>query len=487
MSNSQLPVSSLETKEINNVSVDGTVQLESVDLKIEEEDEDDTPLANLPETAFTPVNFSVSNRQILDLYRAWSVDKELDPRPSFQRGYVWDRNRASKLIESILLHVPIPLVYTAEEDDGKEVVIDGQQRLSTCFAFIGGFFPLSRKDEENKKNGENIKQKPFRLGKLKILNHLKNKSYLDLSPELQRQINKYKIQVITISKNSHPDVKFEIFERLNTGSMSLSDQEIRNCIYRGPYNDLINDLAKYPNFQKALNASSDVNKMTDVELILRFLAFFESTYLNYNKKMRSFLNDHMKDRRFVSNELAGKYRSVFENAVDITYSVFGVNSFRRYSDGNASDVSGKWEKAINKAVFDVIMFWFARYEPRQIMPVKDRIRERFIEICSSDREFIDAVTLGTADPARVKTRFEKWGNELKSIINVKSFERRLFSFDEKRKIFDKNQTCMICSQNIETIDDAEVDHIEKYADGGATDLANARLAHRYCNRSRGNK
>ena len=90
---------------------------EAQDLLVEDEGEGEDSF-ELPKATFTPVNFSHGTRRILDLYRSYAVDKELDPRPSFQRGYVWDRNRATKLIESILLHVPIPLIYTAEEDDG---------------------------------------------------------------------------------------------------------------------------------------------------------------------------------------------------------------------------------------------------------------------------------------------------------------------------------------------------------------------------------
>ena len=220
---------------------------EPQDLLVEEEsDYDDT--FSLPQATFTPVNFSHGTRRILDLYRAYHVDKELDPRPSFQRGYVWDRNRATKLIESILLHVPIPLIYTAEEEDGREVVIDGQQRLTACFSFIEGFFPPTANDLERSKAGNEVKKRPFRLGKMKILTELEGKGYGDLPPDLKKTLDRYGLQVIKISKESHPDVKFEIFERLNTGSVALADQEIRNCIYRGPYNDLINDLSNNETF-----------------------------------------------------------------------------------------------------------------------------------------------------------------------------------------------------------------------------------------------
>ncbi len=215
--------------------------VQEAEVTIEAEDDDQSPLAL---DNFTPINFSNSNRRIIDLYRAYKEDKDIDPRPAFQRGYVWDTKKASTLVESILLNVPLPLVYTAEEDGGKEVVIDGQQRLTTCFAFIDGFFPLSKKDEERESRGEHVKHRPFRLKNLKILSHLDGKRHAELDEATKNAFNKFTIPTIKISKDSHPVVKFEIFERLNTGSVSLSDQELRNCIFRGSYNQLMNELAK---------------------------------------------------------------------------------------------------------------------------------------------------------------------------------------------------------------------------------------------------
>ena len=168
------------------------------ELSVENE-EDSEESIELPSNSFTPVNFQSGSRRILDLYRAYSEDKELDPRPSFQRGYVWDRNRASKLIESVLLHVPIPLIYTAEEEDGKEVVIDGQQRLTTCFSFIEGYFPAAKlSDEKGKNSGGEIKRKPFKLGKMKILKDLEGLNYKDLPSDLKKSFNNYQLQIIKI-------------------------------------------------------------------------------------------------------------------------------------------------------------------------------------------------------------------------------------------------------------------------------------------------
>lgn len=320
---------------------------------------------------------------------------------------------------------------------------------------------------------------------MKILSHLEGKSYNDMGPEEKKTINNFNLQIIKISKDSHPDVKFEIFERLNTGSASLSDQEIRNCIYRGTYNDLICELANINVFQTMLGIQNSAARMQDVELVLRFMAFNEVTYINYDQKMRGFLNSHMRENRSLSFEKQEKYRRDFNLALDNTFTVFGEKAFRRYSPGSSSNPNGRWESAVNKAIFDIIMFWFARYEKRQIISVRDLIREKFIELSVSDQDFIDSVTLGTADPSRIRTRFKKWGDILETAINVPSGERRIFSFQEKQALFNSDPSCNICHQQIAHVDDSEVDHIKPFSQGGATSAENSRLAHRHCNRARG--
>ena len=195
----------------------------------------------------------------------------------------------------------------------------------------------------------------------------------------------------------------------------------------------------------------------------------------------------LQDRRNISDELANKYKSDFIHAVELAHTVFGDKAFRRYSEGTARNPSGNWERAVNKAVFDALMFWFARHEKRQIIECKDAIRERFITLCVEDREFADSITLGTADPARVRTRFKKWEEALKEVITTPANERRAFSLEEKRRLFEANQTCAVCGQRIESVDDAEVDHQTPYAAGGPTNLSNAQLTHRFCNRSKGAK
>lgn len=140
-------------------------------------------------------------------------------QPDFQRQFVWDGKRASLLVESALLGIPIPIIYVSEEDDNKEYVIDGQQRLTSFFSFIDGTFP-------NKTD--------FKLSGLKVFKELNGKKYADLNEENQDLIRYFKLRTVTFKRGSDENLKFEIFERLNTGSVHLNDQELRNCIFRGP-------------------------------------------------------------------------------------------------------------------------------------------------------------------------------------------------------------------------------------------------------------
>jgi hypothetical protein len=267
----------------------------------------------------------------------------------------------------------------------------------------------------------------------------------------------------------------------------LSDQEIRNCIYRGEYNDLLCGLANVEQFRRLLGISGEASRMQDVGLVLRFMAFNGVSYLNYKEKMRSFLNYRMRDRQNISDILTAKYRENFLNACDLYFTVFGDRTFRRYSEGTKGNPAGRWERSLNKAVFDCLMVWFARYEKRQIIEKKDAIREKFIELCVDDREFQDSIKLSTADQARVVTRFRKWGEALEAIVDAPTSSRRQFSYAMKESLFATDDSCNECHQRIEHIDDAEVDHAIPFSLGGETDLGNARLTHRYCNRAKGNR
>lgn len=183
----------------------------------------------------------------------------LKPQAEFQRKYVWKNKPEikSRLIESVFMDVPIPTIYTAEEDDGSELVIDGQQRLMTFYSFCRNEFSLKGLDF------------------CKELNQKSYQELVDIDTSLQDKIDDYPLRVIKILKDSDPVVKFDIFERLNRGSVQLNDQELRNCVFRGKLNDFLKDIAKHKTFQELLGTKKHERmqeRMTDVEYALRFFA-----------------------------------------------------------------------------------------------------------------------------------------------------------------------------------------------------------------------
>jgi len=391
-------------------------------------------------------------------------------QPDFQRQFVWDKTKSSRLIESALLNIPLPVVYISQESDGKEYVIDGQQRLTSFFSFIDGSFP----DDSD-----------FKLSGLKVFKEFNRKKFTDLPEEEQDKIKYCKLRTITFRKESDPNLKFEIFERLNTGSVSLNDQELRNCIYRGSYNALLKDLAQDSEFMSLMGITKPDKRMKDVELVLRFASYYHQTYLNYKSPMRQFLNVEMERYQFITEKDASDLRSAFKNTVQIIKSLFGKNSFRRFYRGTDLNPNGYWEaKKFNASLFDILMYSFAKEDKNIVFQQLDQIRESFIDLMTSDQDFIDSIELSTSSVSAVTKRFDKWRLVLQSIIGVQNKEERCFSNKLKQNLFDNDSTCSICGNTIQNIDDSAVDHIQQYWRGGKTIPENARLTHRYCNWAR---
>ena len=157
----------------------------------------------------------------------------------------------------------------------------------------------------------------FKLSGLKVFNEFNRRRFIDLPEEDQDKIRYCKLRTITFRKESDPNLKFEIFERLNTGSVSLNDQELRNCIYRGPFNGLLRELAQDAEFTSLMGITKPDSRMKDVELVLRFAAFYHQTYLNYKPPIRKFLNVEMDRYQFISDSDAKQLRNAFKNSIQI--------------------------------------------------------------------------------------------------------------------------------------------------------------------------
>lgn len=411
--------------------------------------------------------------EVDSLHKRWTKGK-LVLQPGFQRHFVWDVKKSSRLIESALLDIPLPVVYLSEGDDGKEYVIDGQQRLTAFFSFINGKFLDDDKD--------------FKLTGLKVFTDLNGEIFKGIDEDLQDTILSCKIRTITFKKESDKNLRFEIFERLNTGAVSLNDQELRNCIYRGLYNKLLVELSQDKDFMYLLGLKNFDKRMKDVELALRFASFYHATYLKYKPPIRTFLNNDMEKYQFISEKEAVELKTAFKNTITIIRSLFDIHAFKRFYRGDEKSLNGYWEpKKFNASLYDILMYMFAHTDKNKVYQNLDSIREALIHLMTSDKEFIDSIELSTSSVQAVRTRFDKWRLTVEEIIGIQQKEPRCFSYKLKEELYKNNATCAICDQKIQNIDDSAVDHIEQYWTGGKTIPENARLTHRYCNWARPRK
>lgn len=388
-------------------------------------------------------------------------DGDLILDPIFQRRKVWDDPRASRLIESVILEVPLPVFYLAEASDGTEEVIDGQQRLRAFFRFLDNEYPL---------------------GGLKALPDYNGRKFKDLDKPNQKLVRGSSIRTIVFKKESDENLRFEIFERLNTGAVPLNRQELRNCVYRGPYNELLIELSSDADYMWLMGLKEPEKRMRDVEYVLRFAAFYHATYLRYKPSMARFLDDDMRKYQHISKADAEELKTAFKKSVTLIRSLLGKHAFKRYYRGDGGSPDGRWEpRKFNASLYDILMYSFADKDKNQVMANLDAIREALIVLLTENQDFIDSIELSTSSLRMVTGRFDIWRMTLEEILSHSTRQPRCFSQALKQELYDADPACQICGQHIAGLDDGAVDHIEQYWLGGKTIPKNARLTHRYCN------
>lgn len=379
--------------------------------------------------------------------------------PDYQRDFVYNNEKSSKLIESALMGIPLPTIYLCEEENGKLSVIDGQQRIQSFIKFI---------------NGE------FCLEKLSSLSELNGKKYSDLSDEDQSTIDDTSLRTIIIKKESASS-KYDIFERLNRGAVSLKEQELRNCVYRGSYNDLLNDLAKSKKVRDMFVSKN--KRMNYQELILRFFAL--RNYQTFNGSMKKFLNNYMDVHQNDSDSKIKQDKDLFNKTLSTISEVLGLKAFY-----NLDFDKKTYSQKFSPTFYDSLMIPFSMFDESKIMANADKIRENITNLKENDSEYHLACYAGTGNKERVFTRIEKVYEILKSILGTDGFQKepRLFEKNMKEKLGEKqNYICPICNQKIINIEDAKIDHIKPFSKGGLTTEDNAQLTHSLCNLKKSDK
>ena len=222
-------------------------------------------------------------------------------------------------------------------------------------------------------------------------------------------------------------------------------------------------------------------RMKDAERILRFFAFADKGLQSYNSKITTFLNEYMKDRQNISPDEILQKKDLLKKCAEMCKEAFGPLSGHKWMRKSEAQPDGGPSSGFNEGVFDAQLFGFIDYQKRDIVPALQMIRDAFIDL-SVDPMFVDTTEQGTYDTAKTKMRMELWVRKLREVIGYPGDTRRFYTSEEKQRLFDRqNGICGICKNRILDIDDAHVDHIVRFSEGGDTSLENAQLTHRFCN------
>ena len=358
---------------------------------IEDDEGDPTEIIQSP---YDPTKTKIDIRPMtISLLAERIREKEIDLAPPFQRKpNLWSNHQKSQLVESMLIKIPLPAFYFDATDDSNWLVVDGLQRLSTLKAFLFDGMKLSG---------------------LEYLTQYNGLTFEELPRPLKRAIGEAQVTVHLIQPGTPPEVKFNIFRRVNTGGLTLSAQEIRHALNQGPVVSLLNKLASSKEFLDTTGGRIPTDRMADREFVLRYLAFAFVPYTEYKvSDMDAFLSVQMSKL----NESPSTYQKLsrsFRQAMLLANKVFGRHAFRKMF---ARD---QQRYPINKALFETWSVAFGKLTKRQFRVVASNggnILDEAIRL-NNENDFLQSISQGTADVSRVQLRFRLVGELVDKAIN----------------------------------------------------------------------
>lgn len=348
---------------------------------------------------FDPEKIDVKTKPMtvgLIMERVRGGDEEIDLMPDFQRrAGIWDENRKSRLIESLLLRIPLPVFYVASDQDDRWSVVDGLQRITTLKEFIH--------------------DKSLALQGLEFLKHLQGNKFDDLSRQMQRRIQESEITVNIIQPGTPPAVMFNIFKRINTGGLPLSAQEIRHAIKQGPATNLLRQLAESDEFKQATNNSIRDERMADRECVLRFCAFSITPPGQYvTGDLDALLIQTMDQINSWPEVRTIDLSNRFKTAMRAANQILGKAAFRKYY--------GKYYRMspINKALFEVWAVCLSALSPEEVKHLtrnSNIILERFSKLMK-DYDFLASISTATGTVANVRRRFKEIDNLINEALDA---------------------------------------------------------------------
>lgn len=328
----------------------------------------------------------LSLKSVADMVKS----KAIDLNPNYQRRKRWDDKKESELIESFLLNIPVPPIYLAEDEYGTYSVIDGKQRITAITRFLSDELSLCDLTKFQDATGLKYSALPSPLA-----NALSIRPYL---------------RVVTLLRQSDPELKHEVFLRLNKAGVALNSQEIRNVAFRGKLNDALIDLSRNRFFAGQLKASPTsrmFREMTDVQYVLRFFTVrqcWEDFPGNMDKAMDSFMQSNYR----ASAGRVAELKQVFELSLAFCQEVWGRQAFTNPESSSR----------VLQGFYDVQMVCFSLLTSLQQKRVRDApqgARTALAELLQEDSDFSDSVKQFTSNPRNVKYRIGTYLSRLKQI------------------------------------------------------------------------
>lgn len=359
--------------------------------------------SDLPEEIdkpFDPSKIKVGRRVVpINLIVERIKHDEIDLAPDFQRrARIWDNVRKSRLIESILLRIPLPVFYVAADIEENWKVVDGLQRLTTIFDFIDSDSDFG-----------------FALKGLEYLTPYEGVVFENLPRSIKRRINETELNINVIESGTPEEVMFNIFRRLNTGGLTLNSQEIRNALNPGPARTLLRELSQSQAFLNATDGSVSDARMAAQELVLRYYAFRNDDFITSSRgDLDSFLNEAM--GRINTSKLSeiNGIKNDFENAMKRSAKIFGNNAFRKISAGRTR------RSPVNRALFEawsVSLSKLSISDFKKLSARRDRVLDKFVNSIASDERFVQSISLSTASKRMVEIRFRKIQDLIYEVIH----------------------------------------------------------------------
>lgn len=337
---------------------------------------------------FDPEHIDIDTRTTtVDLLLSRLRNEMIDLAPDFQRkAGIWTDGKQSRLIESLLLRIPIPSFYAAENKDGSWAIVDGIQRLTSIARFL---------------EPQAVGADPLKLTGLEYLRNFEGASFTDLSGKLQIRLRETEVVVHVIRRGTPEPVMFNVFARINTGGEPLTRQEIRHALIPGRARTLLAELAVTPEFRQATGYSVVGDRMADREMALRFLAFRMTSPHAYRPgDFDAFLAEAMHQVNRLDSADEDRLRFEFLTAMTAAKEIFGPHAFRKYRRNQQR------KSPINKALFEAIavnLAGLSHYEREELR--RADVLDAFADLME-DVDFERAISVGTGDARKVRKRFD---------------------------------------------------------------------------------